>query len=378
MSDCDWTLERLPLLRYADELSTDERVRLLSHLERCAGCRALRAADEATAAALDAAPLRHPGADRLAGLKASVLAAVSPAAPCPREVELADTPDASHLAACASCRAAARDFEAVDRALELEPPLPRAALAAQRAALVAWFPEATPVGSRAVRRAPSPTRWSTVALRAAAAVLLLGGVFSATSQALRPDAPGSVELLALAKRGADGVLVGGTGDAIALRRAANGYAHVAAHVESHRARDQRALAIAHVARREAEALEALARADHRSAEGLEAVVADHPEAPAALECALDKLRGLRGSIGVGISPPDTPDAIQLNDAADPLAHIRPFVKSPRAQAALLFQRGVRLEEGGRLLEARGVYEQVVALGGDAPAVGLARARLARL
>ncbi len=375
MSDCDWTLERLPLLRYADELANDERVRLLSHLERCAGCRAARAADEATAAALDAAPLRHPGADRLAGLKASVLAAVSPAAPCPREVELADAPDPGHLAACASCRAAARDFDAVDRALDLEPPLPRAALAAQRAALVARF--ATPVGSRAVRRAASPTGWSTVALRAAAAVLLLGGVFSATSQALRPEAPGSVELLALAKRGADGVLVGGTGDAIALRRAASDYAHVAAHVESHRARDQRALAIAHVARREAEALEALARADHGSPEGLEAVVADHPEAPATLECAFVKLRGLRGTVASPITDPER-NAIVLDDAADPLAHIRPFVKSPRAQAALLFQRGVQLEEGGRLQEARGIYERVVAMGGDAPAVGLARARLARL
>lgn len=376
MSDCDWTEERLPLLRYTDELATDERVRLLAHLERCGGCRALRAADEAAAAALDAAPLRQPGAARLAGLKASVLAAVSPAAPCSREAELLraseDAPDARHLAACASCRAAARDFDAVGRALDLAPPLPLAALAAQRAALVARF--ATPVAPRAVRR---PASWSTVALRAAAAVLLLGGVFGATSQALRPDAPGSAELLALAKRGADGVLVGGAGDAIALRQAADGYAHVAAHVESHRARDQRALAIAHAARREAEALEALARADHRSREGLEAVVADHPEAPATLECAFVKLRGLPAQT---VSPlTDTESkAIKLDDAADPLAHIRPFVKSPRAQAALLFQRGLRLEEGGRLREAREAYEQVVALGGDAPAVGLARARLARL
>lgn len=372
MSDCDWTLERLPLLRYADELETDERVRLLAHLERCAGCRALRAEDEAVAAALDAAPLRHPGAARLAGLKASVLAAVSPAAPCPREEELVGAPvDAGHLAACASCRAAARDFAAVDRALDLAPPLPLAALAAQRAALVARLAPARRVASTA-----RPTRWSTVGLRAAAAVLVLGGVFQASSRALRPDAPGSVELLALAKRGADGVLVGGAGDASALRQAADGYAHVAAHVESHRGRDQRALAIAHIARREAEALEALARADHRSAEGLEAVVADHPEAPATMTCALVKLSGLR-SPQVAPAATDS-NAIRLDDAADPWREYRPFVKSPRAQAALQFQRGLQLEERGRLQEAREVYEEIVALGGDAPAVELARARLARL
>lgn len=374
MSDCDWIEERLPLLRYTGELGSDERVRLLAHLEGCAGCRAARAADEATAAALDAAPLRHPGASRLAGLKASVLAAVRPDAPCPREAELAEAADPAHLVACASCRAAARDLAAVGRALDLAPPLPRAALAAQREALLARL---FPVVRSAPRRAtPATSRWS-VALRAAAAVLLLGGVFGASSRALRPDAPGSVELLALAKRGADGI-VGGAGDPASLRRAATDYAYVAAHVESHRARDQRALAIAYAARREAEALEALARADHRDLDGLEAVVADHPEAPTTLECALVKLGELRrGQAQPALSAPDA-TMIVLDDAADPWSKVRVFVKSPRAQAALLFQRGLWLEERGRALEARGYYEQVVALGGDSPAVELARARLARL
>ena len=68
-NDCEWTEERLPLLRYADELAPDERVSVLDHLDICSECRRARDEVEAAAASLDVVPLERPDPERVRGLK---------------------------------------------------------------------------------------------------------------------------------------------------------------------------------------------------------------------------------------------------------------------------------------------------------------------
>lgn len=138
MSACDRFEEQLPLLGYPDELSAAERAEVLTHVAGCAECRALKQQLESAAAELDLAPLERPDPARWAGLKERVLAevgAVPASEGCPQEADLLvkDTLDAAglaaldaHVAGCATCSAAAREFGLVGRALDLwkAPPVP--------------------------------------------------------------------------------------------------------------------------------------------------------------------------------------------------------------------------------------------------------------
>lgn len=388
---CEEAEERLPLLRYADELPHDERVGLLAHLEACPPCRAVRAQDERAAGAIDRVPLRHPAAARLQGLKARVLARVAPG--CPREADVALRASGElepeerasldlHLLSCAPCRDAARAFGRVDALLDRAPPLPRARLAAQRAALLARLAPAAPAAVPAAPRGQL-LAWPGLLLRVAAGVLVLAGVFSVASGSLRHDP--SPDLVALAKRGADELVrakARAPGDAGWIPVAAAGYGKV---VEAAR-REPRLAATAAEARRELRALAALARVEQAPSrereQALEELLVAHPDAPATFECALLSLHETvhRGTVASPITDSSTESHViewwRLDDSTKP-DNLR-WLTNPRVLQAVVLQRAMRLEELGDVVRARALYRDVLAKGPDAPAARVARERLARL
>jgi len=212
---CATSEERLALLRYADELSPEERREVLEHLEGCEACRRARDEVEATAASLDVVPLVYPDSARYGALKERVLGAVAAGAgPCPREAdllwrdELGDDEGvelAEHLEGCAACRESLRSFSGVGAALDAVPVPPHPDLGGPLKERVLAEVAARPARGGLVLRLP----WGPVRAAAAALLVAVGlGVGYASFQA-GGAAPGpqlgavSAAQLAAIKRGAD-------------------------------------------------------------------------------------------------------------------------------------------------------------------------------
>ncbi len=388
---CHDVEERLPLLSYG-ELDASERNLVLVHLDGCASCRVANAALAASTAALSSLPLRHPDARRVEGLKAAVLEAVG-AAGCPREVDLLD-PGAdgvgptleAHLAGCAPCREARAAFDQVSRALDLVP-LTRPALGAAdvRAGVLsrvglAPAPGAAPVKAGRVVRFPG--RRLAVA---AAAVLVAAGAFTLG----RVTAPSDPHQLAALKQSAD-VLVRSSRPQQRgwVAPAITAYTQV---VEAGGHDD----ASARQARREVEALRALERLQHRAdspePDDLEALMVEFPDASSTFECALAGYHVAgRGEVQAPITDGGAPaghreevspwrarrGTIPYDDSA--FAEALKVINKPALRQAILLQQGIRCEDLGELAQARGYYEQVLALQPGTPAARIADERLKRL
>lgn len=349
---CEWTEERLPLLRYG-ELEAGERTTVLGHLEGCAACREAQAALDASAAALESVPLRHPDAKRVGGLKDRVLAAVGATA-CAREQDLLD-PDAdpadlaAHAAQCPPCEQAGVAFGRVRAAIDAAPvELPGAsAFAASKAAILARTGAVAAPASKVIKFPPR-------AVALAASVLLCAGAFALGRVTASPDGDLKARADLLVRHGEV------VGDRAWVAPAIEAYEDVLRAPSDD-------LFTAH---RELEALRALEALPTRpSAEQLEKFIADFPDAPQTAALALDTYVGRQR----------TRRGYAIKDLRGPFADsYREIVTAPRVLQFIELQDGMNEEDLGNLTQARQRYETVIALGADTPAARIARDRLARL
>jgi hypothetical protein len=401
---CEFVAERLPLLRYADELAPDERLAVLAHLDRCPACRADQAALDAAAAALEVVPLRHPEAARLEGLRDRVLADVG-AGGCPREADLLE-PDAphaggldldAHLGGCAPCREARAAFAQVGAALDLVPLVPPGSFAAMRAAVFERTGAAAPAtGADSTARRPSGRLLllpSPRLLAAAAALLLTAGAFALGRLTAAPVDAG--QAVALKQRADDLVRSANPRDRAALAAAISVYERLAAGEAGASA----ALADHELAAlRELRSLSADGEVDYLD---LKRVMVDHPDAPNTFACALREYRdqsaiprpvvpvvgttysALTEAGGSGQPGPiDAPvrycySQLQLGE----FEHALTWIVDWRVRQAIILEKGMAYEEMGDLTQARACYTEVVCMASDKyepPARRIASERLARL
>ena len=375
MSDCSQIEERLPLLRYGNELSADERVEVLAHLEECSACRTLRDQIEATAASLDAVPLERPDAQRLLGLKERVLESVGSATGCPREPDwlALETLDAdarasleSHQADCASCQAFTRDLAGVGRALDLVPLVRPAGLDTLRERVLAEVGQAERRPRRGVLLRFAPL------LAMAAAALLVAGL---TALALIPQAaPLDAHQLSALKDGADELLRDNrTDEAVRIYRLllAQGAGNDSPEGRRVLGSVQRSLDL--IAKLEAA----------RSSQDTELVITYYPDSPV-VPPALAQWAAQKSSEPQQVAP-----AIQHQPtiSLDPIQiaelrlspEIRRVVGTSRSmQQVVILQQGLRYEELGHLASAQEAFELVIEIDPDTKAAELARAGLTRL
>jgi hypothetical protein len=383
---CEWTEERLPLLRYAGELEQDERVAVLAHLDGCEDCKAAQRALDASSAALASVPLEHPEGKALEGLKARVLASVN-IATCPHEVELLD-PDAegpalhAHVSQCATCREALVAFGHVEQALDRVP-----FVAADLSMIKPTVLERTGVTVQATKagRVVRFPVWRVVA--AAAAIAAVAGAFALG----RATAVDPAQVIALKQSADHGARSTRLQDRASVAAAIQAY-ELVADVEDRRVAD-----VVAQARREVEALRAL---DGLGADGeiglldLEQVMIDHPDAGTTFECALKVYESqalLRERVTPGIVPstgvlpwrggPLT-TRISYVDVVTEFEAALKWVTDWRLRQAIQLNRGMTLEEMGDVFAARAAYREVLSTSvvgkADTPAMRVARERLAKL
>jgi Putative zinc-finger len=372
MTDCEQIEEQLPLLRYADELSPEERVELLAHLEGCAGCRRARDEVEAAAASLDVVPLERPDPQRYRTLKDRVL----------ETVRGDDTFTDEELSE--------QDVTRVGWALDLvEVEYPAGGLGGLSEQILARVADESRRAESEEQPAPAgrllKLNWSRVVAVAAVFAAAVGlGLLSAQSG---DPKLGAKDVLAL-KQGADRLLL--SHEVGLAERQYRLVETLGADLPD----AERTVADARAEREAIVAYAALASADlPDQLQGYQDLVREQPERI----CSILALEDM----GRGTTAPATTVFDQLNPNVRPTTrvnlpprHNRGFryqdtsfasladdlerIIDPHQRQAVLLQLGIRAEEWGNLTDARHLYQQTIELIPDSRAAEVARERLSLL